>query len=32
MDSLLASSTVLRDWDSLEISLAEVEAIHERFG
>jgi hypothetical protein len=32
IDFLLANSAVLRGWESLEISLAEIEAIHSRLG
>jgi hypothetical protein len=32
IDFLLANSAFLKDGDSLEVSLAEIEAIHERLG
>lgn len=32
IDFLLAHSAVLKDGDSLEVSLAEIEAIHSRLG
>ena len=32
IDSLLANSAILKDGDSQEVTLAEIEAIHERLG
>ena len=32
IDSLLAHSAFLKDGESLEVSLAEIEAIHDRLG
>ncbi len=32
IDALLARSAILKDGDSPEVTLAEIEAIHERLG